>query len=482
MAPNTPTFDRPPDIPLPAVTDDVGYLLKWFWVIKLEKFVHMDNPVGDQLTEKQFNEAFADIPLPRTGQGGRAAMSPSKYIREYNRDSRVVTFIDSVASALDPANGGGTGDLIWRDPSTGLKTLNIFQRPPSPPPGIKSDPEGLALLLDSLLYVCNSDEAIRHHLLQWITCLVFRPWVRINHGIIMGGESGTGKTTVGIILKVLLGQDAVGVPEPRELKDPKYNGYLLNKRLHVVEEIMEHDNYELYNKLKVLFTNERLSIRQLYQPVFEVENIGHLLMLTNHRFALTIEEGDRRIFAIWSDASAEDAKRKKAEGYFKKLYSFLVTARGTNEGVWVFRKYLEDHILPTLPEDFHLAQPPETQAHADSIQAAKHPVATWLEEKLYEGKYLFEPKMFFERGDLWDSMQDERSLSRVLQNAGQVKAQLAQFGYKELKRQSLWGHRMYCAYFDIDGWGDELSQLLDDKSKEGRDQLREHFVGPLLDL
>ena len=70
MAPNTPTFDRPPDIPLPAVTDDAGYLLKWFWVIKLGLFVHMDDPKKMQLAEKAFNEAYADIPLPTVAGGG----------------------------------------------------------------------------------------------------------------------------------------------------------------------------------------------------------------------------------------------------------------------------------------------------------------------------------------------------------------------------------------------------------------------------
>ena len=42
---------RPPDIPAPAVTDDIGYLLKWFWVISLKKFVHLDNPTVEVLDE-----------------------------------------------------------------------------------------------------------------------------------------------------------------------------------------------------------------------------------------------------------------------------------------------------------------------------------------------------------------------------------------------------------------------------------------------
>jgi hypothetical protein len=307
MAQDSQTFSRPLDIPLPAVTDDVGFLLKWFWVIELKRFVHMDDPKRKQLDEKAFDEAYADIPLPLIGRG-RTRLSPSKYIREHNRDTRVVTYMDSVGSALDPANGSGTADLVWRDPATGLKILNIFPRPPSPPPDIQADPKGLKLLMDSLLYVCDGDEDARLHLLRWMTNLVFRPWQRMNHGILMTGEQGTGKSTVAAILRVLLGAEAVGEPRPADLNSERFNSFLLNTRLCVVEEIMEQGNYTLYNRLKTIFTNDRIIIEEKMKPTFEVENISNLLLFSNHRYALNIEDGDRRLFTIWSNATAEDAK------------------------------------------------------------------------------------------------------------------------------------------------------------------------------
>lgn len=483
MAPNTPTFDRPPDIPLPAVTDDVGYLLKWFWVIKLGLFVHIDDPVGQQLTEKQFNETYADIPLPTVNTGGRrnrrqGRVTPSQFIREHNRDARVVTYMDSVGMALDPARGGGTHDLIWRDPATGVKILNIFPRPPSPPSDMDADPEGLDLFLDSLLFICNGDEDIRLHLLKWITNIVFRPWQRMNHGVLISGHQGTGKSTVAEVMKVLVGDAAFANPRPADLLNEKFNDYLLNSRLCVVEEIMEPGNYSLYNRLKVVFTNQRIRIESKHQKSFEVENITNLLFFSNHAAAMNIEEGDRRLFPIWSDASAEDARQKKEEGYFRKLRDWLGLdgARETYEGIWFFRKYLEEQILPDLPEDFHVSQPPETEAKSALIEASKHPIEAWLDEQFYSEKGRFAPKKFGRRSELWDELEHENLLKPFLKNRTLVLSILKKYGYSQ-KRFAIFGDRDYWCWFDQDGFGKEFSLLIADTTKDGRMALAEFYVG-----
>ena len=491
MAPNTPTFDRPPDIPLPAVTDDAGYLLKWFWVIKLGLFVHMDDPKKMQLAEKAFNEAYADIPLPTVAGGGgrnrrQVRMTPSQFIREHNRDTRVVTYMDSVGSALDPANGGGTRDLVWRDPATGLKILNIFPRPPSPPADIQADPEGLELLLDSLLYVCDGDEDIRLHLLRWITNLVFRPWQRMHHGILMTGEMGTGKSTVASILRVLLGAEAIGEPRPADLNNERFNSFLLNTRLCVVEEVMEQGNYTLYNRLKTIFTNDRIIIEEKMKPTFEVENISNLLLFSNHRYALNIEDGDRRLFTIWSNATAEDAKQKKADGYFIRLREWLGldAPRRTYEGIWLFRKYLEENILPDLPEDFHVSQPPATMSKDDLIEASKHPLQVWLEDRFYEGDTFFKPQTYFKAGSLAEVMYADNYLQPFLKNRTLVQQHLRAFGYTQ-KRFQIENRKEVWAWFDKDGWGAEFEKLLEDHSRAGRAKVISYlndaeFGGPRL--
>ena len=86
---------------------------------------------------------------------------------------------------------------------------------------------------------------------------------------------------------------------------------------------MEQGNYTLYNRLKTIFTNDRIIIEEKMKPTFEVENISNLLLFSNHRYALNIEDGDRRLFTIWSNATAEDAKQKKADGYFIRLREWL---------------------------------------------------------------------------------------------------------------------------------------------------------------
>ena len=109
--------------------------------------------------------------------------------------------------------------------------------------------------------------------------------------------------------------------------------------------------------------------------------------------------------------------RKKKEGYYERLRFFLGLHASTYEGIWVFRRYLEQEILPTLPESFHTDHPPATEDHAQVIEASRHPVEAWVREQLYEGKNrLFKPKVFFKKDDLWAELECQYSLLRFLKN------------------------------------------------------------------
>ena len=425
-----------------------GTLLKWFWVIELKRFVINDLSKPDK-TEAAFNETFEHL------ISARQKIKPSQYIREYCRESRVVSRIDCL----------GPDDPLVAEDEDGEKTLNVFPRPPSPPDQIVADEAGLGLWLDHLLMICGGRADYLQHFLQWVTHLVFRPKHRIEHGIFIGGPQGTGKSTIGSVLRLMLGDRAVGYPTPQSLKSA-HNTYLLGKRLHIVEEVKEHGNHGLYNSLKVNFTSEHLNINPKNRTEYEVRNIGHLLFFSNHKFALSIERDDRRLFIVWSDVHAQNAD------YFKNIYDFLAIGQG-DSGVWQFWRYLKDHILPTLPDNFHLSRPPVTEAHQELADVSASPLETWLFEQLASANHsFFQPKCFFPMSELEALMQQELQGVPAMRSKELVAEAYQSIG---LRHNQFMFNGDCCSYgwIDNDGWGDELLAMREAKQT---DKLEACFV------
>jgi hypothetical protein len=425
-------------------------LLKWFWVIEQKMFVINDLSKPEK-TVAAFNETFEHL------ISAKIKLTPSKYIRETCRDSRVVSRID----CLRP------DDPSVHEDEDGEKTLNIFPRPPSPPPSgqIKTDEEGLELWLGHLLMICGGSDEDRKHFLQWVTHLIFRPERRIEHGVLIGGPQGTGKSTIGSVLRLMLGERAVGSPTPQNLKG-NHNTYLLGKRLHIVEEIKEHGNHGLYNSLKVNFTSDHLNINPKNRTEYEVRNIGHLLFFSNHKYGLLIERDDRRLFIVWSDAVAEDAD------YFKNIYNFLSIGQG-DSGVWQFWQYLKEEILPTLSDDFHLIRPPVTKAHRELAAVSASPMETWLTEQLASAEHrFFQPKCFFPMSELEALMKDELQGVPAMRSKELVAEAYQSVGLRHDQFIFNGDHRSY-GWIDVDGWENQLLAMR--KSKQ-TDKLEACFV------
>ena len=129
----------------------------------------------------QFDEAFADF-TPLLG------VSPNDYIRTHNKHQRVVARIDMLP--------GEAGRIIPLPDEYPYKVLNIAA--PIPVPVLTA--EQLAdpfpwILMNHLTYLFDHDQDKVHHVLRWLAHLVFKPATRINHGLMISGSQGTGKSS-----------------------------------------------------------------------------------------------------------------------------------------------------------------------------------------------------------------------------------------------------------------------------------------------
>jgi hypothetical protein len=429
-------------------------LLQWMWVIAQRLFVHRDPAIPDK-TEAAFNEAYAHL-MPK------GKVTPSQYIRVKNRRTNVVSRIDYRACDRSKIIIDAAGDRVW----------NKFPFPPSPP-ATNGNSEGLDLLLENLLCLCNGSEPDRLHLLRWIAALVFRPEHRVQHAVLMTGNGGTGKSTLKRLLEVLLGHKPAVQNISSDDLGGSFNGYFEGSRLVVVEEVKQSDNYNLYNKLKAPITEDTISINEKNMPRREVANHSHMLFFSNYKHTFPIDQHDRRFFVVWSDETTAEAEAKKADGYFNDINDFLQLDEEAS-GVWAFRRYLEEEILPEMSANFHLDTPPMTTAKQQLAASSLHPIEEWAADMLSAGTdELFKPKQFFQLKDMYRAISGVDALKATSKNRQKVKEALHSVGLREKRfsAEDCDGRQTY-AWFDVDGWNEEMLHMIE----HDKDKLATHYL------
>jgi hypothetical protein len=141
------------------------------------------------------------------------------------------------------------------------------------------------------------DKGERRHLMRWIATLIARPEVRMGYGLLMISEKqGIGKTTLAEqILAPLVGERNVSYPSENDLTNP-FNEWCACKRLVIISEIYSGHSWKVYNGLKSIITDSKVTVNIKYQRQYKVDNWVHLFACSNSKRALKIQDEDRRWF------------------------------------------------------------------------------------------------------------------------------------------------------------------------------------------
>jgi hypothetical protein len=192
----------------------------------------------------------------------------------------------------------------------------------------------------------------RKIVMRWIchNLTVQKPMDRVPWAILLISEmEGTGKSTLGNLLRRILGSDNVSKVEGGTVSD-KFTGWLEGIQLAIVEEIKEESAFKLTESLKAKISEPTVSIRRMQTDVYEADNFMSLLASSNHPGALSLSEKDRRWFVprVTEDISprnkwqARRYLRESPEGsndeFFAALWDWF-NAGGDRHLLWWFRRY-----------------------------------------------------------------------------------------------------------------------------------------------
>ena len=251
----------------------------------------------------------------------------------------------------------------------GCSILNLWR-----PPQWKEDdsaPEP-GPFLEHLKYLFDNDETAIEHVLNFLGHLVQRPQERVSHALLITSEAkGIGKSTLGTIVRRLVGEQNSRVAQTKDLKS-SFDGWLVGKLIVQVDEIYEAGNWDLANKLKPLITERTVSANIKYGPQIEIENFARFIMFSNHTSPLNVEDGDRRYFVFCSKAQPKD------DDYYEALHKYVATPEGMN-AIYTF---LRRRDISTFNPH---RRPPMTQAKLEVIEDSVHPLHTYIAAAVESG-------------------------------------------------------------------------------------------------
>lgn len=152
-------------------------------------------------------------------------------------------------------------------------------------------------------------DADRHEVKRWIATLVARRDIRMLYSLLLVSTTqGVGKSTLGQILAVQLGESNVSFPNPQTIEG-RFNSWQNGKLLAWVDEIYTEGKKHVYDKLKNAITDPTVEVETKGVDGFTVSNWIVIGACSNSRRALYIPNKDRR----WFIPKVTEAKRSEAE-------------------------------------------------------------------------------------------------------------------------------------------------------------------------
>jgi len=210
-------------------------------------------------------------------------------------------------------------------------------------------------------------EAERETLLNWFAWLLQHPSEHPNWAILIVGEqTGTGKSMVGRVFEQIVGMRNTKRPKNSSIGGD-FNGWAENCRFAFIEEMMQIGRRENLNALRDMITEPQFEVNIKNVPAFQVWNRMGLFGITNHLNALPIDWEDRR----WGMVQA--AEKRSTEAHYAAMAKLLRNPAALGAIAWELRHRDLKDFDPT-------GLAPESMAKRVMQEKAGGEVAEWMFE------------------------------------------------------------------------------------------------------
>lgn len=227
----------------------------------------------------------------------------------------------------------------------GTRVVNLY-RPSSVPVAASTltsaDEAAVAAMQRHIALLMGGRAALIKHFTQWLAHNVQRPGEKIRHSPLIKGFQGDGKSLLGTLLAVTMGQPNVEPIEPSAVRS-EFNGWAEGSAVGLLEELKMagHNRHDILNALKPCISNDTIMIHRKGKDPYSIPNMTNYLGFTNFEDALPIDDMERRwmiIFTPWSGPNALADMTAQLDvsydAYFNRLHTAL-RAHGAALRTWL---------------------------------------------------------------------------------------------------------------------------------------------------
>jgi hypothetical protein len=245
---------------------------------------------------------------------------------------------------------------------------------------------------------------------------------RPSFALLMQGCQGDGKTFFYTLMALMLGPENVGLVTGDLLQD-RFTAWAEGVLMNVIEEVrwLGHNRHDILNRIKPFITNASVTVRRMHRDAYTVPNTAAYLLLTNHRDALPLDEGDSRYLVAqsqWQDRAKLLEFMAANPDYYSDLYAAAQRSPGA------IRKWLKGWVLH--PEFNPAARAPASSGKASMIRTGKGEDAEIMESVLAESADPDLSTTLLNATKLADAIADEsdgvipqtKALNKLLNDAG----------------------------------------------------------------
>ena len=218
------------------------------------------------------------------------------------------------------------------------------------------------------------DQAERNHILDVMAFKLQNPNIKINHAILHGGKSGSGKDTMWSPFFWAVGGDGANVVQIKPEDVNSQWGYSLESEVICYQELRPvdaKDRRALENQLKPIIAAppEYLMVNRKNEHPYQALNRVLVVAMSNERVAIHLPSEDRRWFVVWSEA---DPMSKEDGNDFWEW----INKRGGREAV---AAWLHDRDVSAFSPG---ARPMMTEAKAIMIESGLSGAESYLVEMM----------------------------------------------------------------------------------------------------
>ncbi len=218
--------------------------------------------------------------------------------------------------------------------------------------------------------ICNGDEEHFAYLLGWLASAVQRPASPGHTAIVLRGSQGTGKSFFAKTFGALFGRHFLQVSDPKHLVG-SFNAHLRDCVVLFGDEAFYAGDKKHESVLKMLVTEEMITIEAKGVDAQAAPNFVHLIMASNDQWVVPAGTDERRFFVL--DVSGE---QKQKSAYFRAIQEEL-DAGGYEALLYMLRtKDLADFDVRSIPK---------TAGLADQKLLSYSPMEDWWYQKLKSG-------------------------------------------------------------------------------------------------